>query len=234
MSIALQQPAEAQYSWVHFVAASGAEGQRWAEQYRDEEIQALIRDIDRSLVLLRQGQLEAGRALLDEVSDRRERMPQISMSIRYVLARRSHGLLAYHLYCREDYAAAERELLAAHDAVAQAISHDPFLLPLAGNCPEFRLHRARIARNQRRWAEMQQHIDVVLAMAEDRSPLCQLADGTHVRYSTLVQYYDRLPQMSEDERRDVADQCDPERRYRMFLRDVHSVYILPGFVVPLP
>lgn len=234
MSIVSGQPGEAQYSWVHFVASSGADGQLWAAQYRDEEVQAMVRGMDQSLALLRKGQLEAGRALLDEVSVRRERMPRVSTSIRHVLARRYHGLLAYYRYCLEDYDAAERELIAAHDAVVQAISRAPFLLPLANQCTEFRLHRARIARNQRRWAEMQEHIDVAQAMTEDRCPLCRLDDGTHVFYATLARFYDGLPALSDDERRDIVDVYEQEQRQLLFLRFVQGLYVLPGFVIPLP
>lgn len=190
--------------------------------------------MDQALALLRQSRLDAGRALVDDLGACRAHLLPREASISHVMDRWYHGVRAYHLYCIEDYDAAAGEMMAAHDAVARAISHAPSLVPLANHCHEFRLHRARIARNRRRWAEMREHIDAVRAMMEDRGPLCHLADGTGVYYATLVQFYDALPRVSEDERRHLADLCDAGQRLRLFQRFVQSLYTLPGFVIPLP
>jgi hypothetical protein len=81
---------------------------------------------------------------------------------------------------------------------------------------------------------MQQHIDAVHAMADDRRPLCRLDDGTDVYYATLARFYDALPRLSDDERRDLVEVYDPAERHHVFLRQVQALYVLPGFVVPLP
>lgn len=222
---------EGSYDWLHFAAISGEEGRAWAELYRGyEPLEAASIE---ALALLRGGRLDEGRAALGRLRGEMDAADDAPVSIRSVLDRWYFGVLGFLHYRLDEFAAAEAAMIAAHEAVSAAVGHCRFLLLLANHCHEFSLHRARIARNRRRWWEMAEHLERARGMMAERLPLCHLADGSAVFFSTLGAFYGRLP-LTDGERAWLADLLDVEQRLRRFDRFAHRLQVQPGFAIPYP
>src|SRR4029077_20499381 len=181
------------HEWAHFVARSDPQGRSWVEEYWRPERLQLLRETDRALRQLRRREIPAGKALLDDVADRLGRLAEAPASVVLVVQRFYWTARAYYDYCTGDFAGAMQGLDRAHQAVASAIEMSPFLLPLAYHCHEFRLQRARVARNRDRLSEMAGHLREVRAMLEDRTPLCTLSGGRPVYLSTVTAFYRGIP-----------------------------------------
>jgi hypothetical protein len=222
------------FDWPHFAARSGEEGRRWIEEYRRPEFQRIAGAAHQALFLLRGRQLDAGRARLAEAEAGLRSLQGATASILRVIERFYFGVLAFQQYCDEDFGGAAASLHRAHEAVAAAIGDRRFLLPLANHCHELRLHHARVARNRRRWPEMWSHIAAARAMMEDQLPLCVLADGTAVHFSTLGAFYGTLPELNVEELEFLAGQLDARLRLQLFERFVGRLCAIPGFVIPYP
>lgn len=218
--------------WFHFVRRSGEEGRLWVEEYRHRR--PLEELSTRSLILLRGRRFDEGYELLARLGEALRSTEEIEPSVRSVLERWYYGVLGYYFYCLDSFDHAERAMVRAHDAVTAAIGERRFLLPLANHCHEFRLHRARIARNRRRWEEMRTHVEEVRGMMEGRIPLCVLCDGAEVRISTLREFYAAIPHPTEAEQGALAGVLDDSARLRNFDRFVHAMYLVPGLVIPYP
>lgn len=221
---------EGTYDWLYFAAKSGEEGRAWSAGY--QRFDALEVASIRALEQLRAGDLDGGAATLAGMRrglDAADAAP----SMRSVLERWYYGVLGFLHYRREEFAAAETAMIAAFEAVRAAVARRRFLLLLANHCHEFTLHRARISRNQRRWAEMEEHLALARGMMTDRLPLCHLADGTPVFFTTLTDYYLALP-LDDDERTWLGGLLDRESRLRQFDRFVENIYLQPGFAIPYP
>ncbi|MET0400023.1 MAG: hypothetical protein ABW277_24750 [Longimicrobiaceae bacterium] len=220
------------YTWLHFVGMSCEEGRRWAEEYlRYSEVVDMNYEC---LVLLKRRRFAEGAAHLRRFRERVDGAGDAHPSIRAVLDRWYHAVDGYYWYCMEAYDTAERAMIHAHDAVATAIEHLPCLVPLANHCHEFRLHRARIARNLHRWPEMWGHVAEVRGMFQGKRPFCELSDGTGIGLGRVRDFYDSLGPLSEDERASVAYVLDERTRMREFDRFVHAMCRLPGFVIQYP
>jgi hypothetical protein len=220
------------FDWLHFVARSGVEGCRWAEQYR--QFQLLEKLSTRSLLLLRCGDLPGGYALLEQMDEAMRGVAPRELAFRAVGERWYYGVLGYYFYCMNDGEQAERAMVQAHQAVAAAIGAQHFLLPLANHCHEFRLHRARIARNNSRWDEMRTHVEHARAMMAGAGPLCVLNDGTLVSISNICDFYSAIPELTEMERHSLSGLLDDALRLRGFEQFVNAMYRIPGFVIPYP
>src|SRR4029077_16717791 len=97
--VALSFDFEHESLWTHYVAASGLDGSRWAEDYRAVGRQ-LGPQIDRALDLLRRKQLDSGRGLLEEIDGRRHILIRESPSVGHVLSRFYYGALSYWNYAK--------------------------------------------------------------------------------------------------------------------------------------
>lgn len=222
---------EGSYDWLHFAERSGEEGEAWAQAYRRYE--PLEGSSIEALALLRGNEIDAGRLALERLRGELLAAADAPPSVRHVLDRWYFGVVGYLHYRLEEFAAAEAAMVAAHDAVSAAVGRRRFLLLLANHCHEFSLHRARIARNQRRWREMAAHLEHARGMMADRVPLCHLADGTPIFFATLGDYYRALPlTAAEDDW--LSDLLDAGRRLQLFDRFVHRLQAQPGFAIPYP
>jgi hypothetical protein len=218
-------------AWLALVHRSGAEGRRWAREYRRwQPVAAMNADC---LALLHARRWEEGEALL-----RRFRAAvdgaegAAGPATRALLERWYQAVFGYYLYCREEYDAAERAMVLASESIAAAVGHLPALLPLVPGCHEFRLHRARIARNRRRWAAMWDHVEAVRAMFEGRTPFCLLADGRPVGLAEVRAHYAALGPLDGPEARIAASFLDDRTRLGDLDRFVREMTRLPGFVIP--
>jgi len=220
------------YGWTHFVGLSCEQGGRWIEEYLRH---APVVDMNyECLVLLKRRRFGEASEHLRRFRARVDAVEGPDLSVRAVLERWYQAVYGYYRYCLEEYEEAEQAMILAHDAVAEAIERQPCLLPMANHCHEFRLHRARIARNLRRWTEMQGHVDEVRAMFRGERPYCVLKDGRGIALPEIKRYYAALPALSEGEREAVAYVLDDDVRMRDFGRFVHELARLPGFVIVYP
>lgn len=217
-------------AWLLFVRRSGAEGRRWAEGYaRFEGIAAMNGEC---LALLHARRWEEGDAAL-----RRFRAAVDAAgadpATRDVLERWYEAVDGYRLYCLGAFAEADAAMRRASDAVARAVGRVGALLPLVTHCHEFRLHRARIARNRRCWAEMWAHVDEVRGMFEGCRPFCRLPGGGEVGMAEVERFHRGLRGLDADERAAADHLLDAGERMRDFDRFVRRMTRIPGFVIPL-
>lgn len=218
------------YDWLHFVARSSDEGRRWVENYRRLEVLDTDRLAALALLDFREGRQKSGAARLKRIS-KRLRDLELSSSIRAVLNRWYHGVVAYDRYCREDFDGAGESLDLANAAVTTAVSEQRELLLLANHCQEFRLHHARIARNRRRWKEMEHHVEVARSMVESQSPLCILSNRSAVFMTDIQNFIYRLD-LDDKEREFLKSLLDDKLRLMLFDRFVTGLQMIPGFVIP--
>lgn len=220
------------FDWLHFVIRSGADGERWAERYgQARPLEELTTD---ALRLLRGRRYDEGYALLERMRGEMDAAHFAELSIRSVVERWYYGVLGYYFYCLGQADPANRAMIQAHQAVTAAIGATRFLLPLANHCHEFRLHRARIARNAARWDEMRTHVQEVRAMMLGAAPFCVLEDGTPVDIRDIRAFHAAIPSLTDAERQALAGLLDDGARLRNFDQFVSGMYRIPGFVIPYP
>jgi hypothetical protein len=200
--------------WLHFAERCGREGRGWAEQYRSHAAKLALGGS--ALQRMREGRVEQGGELLREFICQVEGVCGEPASVRAVLDRYRHGIEGYYFYCRGEFDAAERSMRAAHDAVARALGEAGWLLLLAVHCQEFCMHRARIARNRRRWSEMQSCISQARAMMSDRLPLCETEDGRKIWWSGFEPFFAAQAPLSDEEARVADTLLNPQERERLF------------------
>ncbi len=216
-------------------AVSGDEAECWASEYRSPKPVRIRECHDRSILLMRQRRMAAGRNLLHQMRVELDSGDGLMASVIHVLERWYYGAVAFYHYQAEEFEQADVGMRQAHDAVRRAIDHGGFLVPMAHHCYEFRLHLARIARNQRRWQELRHHLEVAKEMVEDRRPLCVLDDGTPIDFSSLRDF---LSTLSLDEEKAFQESYQQhlveETRMRFFKRLAAKIYLIPGFSIPYP
>jgi hypothetical protein len=220
------------YDWLYFAARAGQTGREWAAEYRRHT--AIVESSIVALELLRQGDLAGGKAALEQFAASVGMLPGIPVSMQAVMGRWYHGVAAYYFYRIGEFGKADEAMCLAHDAVAQAISESEFLLMLSVHCQEFCLHQARIARNRGQWAEMDSHIAQARAMMKDEQPLCAVADGSPVFFSTLENFFRSLEPLSPEEQQAIRGLTDKQERQRLFDRFVRRLVRLPEFAISYP
>ncbi len=225
-------PSAEALSWTHFVERSGEEGRRWLAGYRRARPVAAL--ASESLALLRARRADEGLAVLERMRPGVDAAEDADPGVRAVLERLYHGALGYYFYTRSAWDAADAAMARAHDALADALGHRPFLLPLVVDCHEFRLHRARIARGRERWGEMWGHVEAARQMLEGCAPFCVLPDGSAAGMDELRGFYDRLHPLGGDEAAALAPLLDDGVRLRLFRRSVRLLCRLPWVAVPYP
>ncbi len=221
-------------SWLHFVTRSGEAGERWAAEFRRPEHARVVSGAVTALGHFHRRRFDAGLALLEEAAAALEAARGAEPSIVLALESIYYPLRAYYDYCVEAYDEAVENLDRADRSVAAAIGRERFLLPIAYRCSEFRLHRARIARNQRRWSEMHRQIDLAWRMMEGEHPLCELADGTGVGVAELAAFFRSFPALDPAVEEYLRGLLDEGLRRDLFERFVNRIYALPGFVILYP
>lgn len=220
--------------WTHFVARSGPEGERWLEEYRQDDRRRLAGLTERALQQLRRQQIREGKELLDQVESGLARLDELPPSVLLVMQRFFWSTLAYYHYCVEDLEAAEQALEQAHRCVVSALEIAPFLMPLALHAHEFRLQRARVARHRRRWQEMRERLQEVRAMLEGRIPLLHLSDGRPIRFADLAEHYRAIPALDAEEIDSLRIFFDREHCREKLDAFFLNLYVLPGVVIPYP
>lgn len=222
-----------QFPWYHFIARSGDAGQRFVLQFNEHNGGEMTTLVDQGLDSLRHRRREEGRALLRQsvefLDARRGVAPP---SVVHVLERWSHSALAYESYLDQDFDAAEHHFEIAEQAICNAIEELPCLIMIANHCYDFRLQRARIARNRLHWRVMKNHIEVGRTMVENQRPLCVLGNGEKIFIKAVDHFHGAIQPRDEEERVALAGILNTERRQELFEHTVKDSYALPGIVIP--
>jgi hypothetical protein len=221
---------EKTFAWLRYVALSGRQGERWSHDY--EHVRPLVELCMQSVSDLRRGTpheaalalLQSARQGLDALDERTD------ASVRAAADRSYYGALGYYFYTRRAFDEADDSMSRAHHAVVQAVDRRRWLMGMAYDCYEFKMHRARIARDRCRWREMREHAEASAEMRSGRRPLCLLSDGTPIALGDIRQFYDSLP-LSEDDREAVSWIVDEDQGSREAARFVRSMFRLSGFVI---
>ena len=221
--------------WLRFVRQSGAEGAHWAAAY--EQVAAIQQTCKDAVEVLRRRGLAEGSALLRRAHDELCGMDAEGMpaSVRAVVDRWYYGAIAYYHYAREEYDDAGRCMDVAHETVVFALEQTGgCLIPLALDCWEFEMHRARIARERPDWPALRRHTARAVAMRDGRVPLCVLCDGTAIALCDVQRFYRALPDLTEEDRTLLAPIVDDRLSRLQAERSVRTVLRLPGFVIQYP
>jgi hypothetical protein len=219
------------YHWFDFVQMSGIEGRRFIAEYR--RVQPLVKQILSPLELLRGGELETGSERLARAGEALARSEVEDPSLHALLHRWYQGVLGFAHYARDEHDAADACMARALDVLADAVRLRDFMLVMADDAFELVLHRARIARNRRRWAEMWAHLDHAGALRDGRRPYCMRGDGSPVWVSTLVDFLDALP-VPPEAQPVLARLQDADERRRNTEGSIRAVVRLSGFAFPHP
>lgn len=211
--------------WLHFVEQTGSAGVNWAQEYR--KYSPALEKARMSILLLRRGQLREGEELMWATSSEIDAYPVISSSIKNVLDRYRYGLEAYYFYHCKNYTKAREALSLAHIAVACAVSTSDCLTLLAVDCQEFCLHEARIARNQRRWAEMHYKITSARAMMEGSLPLCIAGDDRSIWWSDVEAFLAKYPAQINDHQHvasTISNKVEREKAFNGFVKQMITMH----------
>ena len=232
-ALAAARSRSAQPNWFHFIALSGREGREWVQEYRQPEHLKLTEEISRALELLRKRQIDVAGDLLRKSEVSLAKIAPSCESVLLVLERIYYPVLAYYHYCIDDFEAAEDALAAAGNALRRGVMLNRFLTPLVDSFIDFTFQRARIARNRRRWGEIQHHLESVRGMIEDKLPFCRLCDGTAIGLTALRSFYRAIP-LTEEDRASVSYVLDDGVLQSVFETTATDIYCQIGLLIPYP
>jgi hypothetical protein len=218
---------------LHHIPYCGDEAIRWLAAFQDEAVAGIAKQIFRSLTLFRVHDQEQARAELADSAHRIDRLEAEIESIPLLLRRWHHSALAYQHYLDGDLEAAGNSLSDAQQALEAVIARHFFLLPLAIHSIDFRIQRARMARRENSWSDVQYHLDIVRRTYRGDHPFCQLPSGP-VALGDLRGFYLSLPveslEQMPEKTRFIMD--DSYRHDDLIDRLEEQVFTLPDFVIP--
>lgn len=220
-------------TWLHFVRKSGEAGARWAERYH--EAGAALRLSEEAVQALRQRRHCEGEALLRRArGELRALDGSTPPSVKAVVERWYYGALGYYFYVLDDFDPADCAMARAHGAVVAAVEREPCLVSLAIDAYEIEMHRARVSRERRAWAQMRERAAGAAAMRAGDRPLCTLADGTEVWLADVQRFYRQIPGLTDEERASLATIVDDAQSRVHAERAFHYVFRVPGAVIQYP
>lgn len=215
------------FEWYDIVRLSGDDGCRWMDEYRrHQQVNGRIAD---SLTVVRKGDVRTGGEMLATAWDELSRAEIGDAATRSVLERWYYGALGYYFYAQASYDEADEAMTRAETVVAGALGRWDFLMFLADEAVDIRMHRARIARNRQQWRLAREHIEVARAMRLGRQPYYVLPNGFTVEAAQIRDFLNALPVPGGEL---VAPHLQSEaaalRSLELFEREI---YRIPGFVI---
>ncbi len=228
-----ERPVPEAWRWYYYIHMCGAEGKDWIAKYDQANGWDVAGRLDHIIALCRRNRLDEAQHMLvgcfqDLQAAERNAIPSVaSVMRRWYLSTKAY--MRYH--CR-DYDEALNLLDQSNQAICDAISLSPFLVGLAAGCVELTVHYARIARDERRWSDMQHYFARARAMYGDTLPLCELADGRQVFVRDIYQFVASLEPQNEEERASLAFIVNPQVLARGIEILIRRVEATPNMVVP--
>lgn len=217
-----------------FLVHCGEEARRWLAELREERTLEVLNRVSTALAALKQFDVKTGAELLAGVErDIRARTARFP-SINHLLERYRVSTLAYLYYLEGDLERAKADLLRAHDEVRTIIGLNGFLLPMAIQCADFVIQRARVARREKQWKEAERHIRTIHDIFSGLRPLCVLDSGRAIGLPDIREFFAALP--LDEEQRAQADKFMgshiPVAKRVAYLEEM--IFTLPDFVIPYP
>lgn len=219
------------YRWFDLVQMTGTEGRRWVAEYA--RVHPVVTQVLEPLEPLRKGDLRAGGELLRRAEELMESTHVEHESLRALMDRWYLGVAGYAHYAHEEYDAADACMRRAAERLRDALAAEAFLAAMADDVFELTLHRARIARNRMRWAEMWEHLETGAALREGRLAYGITPGGAPVMVGSLVDWFGALPVPLEAQPL-VPHLQDPAERRRNTEGSLRAIVRLSGFVIPQP
>ena len=212
----------------------GEEAGRWLAEFQEPGTLEILNRISLALAGLRLYDLKSGFELLDaaerDVRARAFRFP----SIFHLVERYRVSTRAYLRYLNGELDGAKLDLSSAHEEIRTLIGLDGFLLPMAIQCADFVIQRARVARRENQWREAERHIRRIHEIFSGLRPLCVLDSGRAIGVSEIREFFSKLP--LDEEQRLQADRFVgahiPVATRVEYLEEM--IFTLPDVVIPYP
>ena len=220
------------YGWLRMARLSGDEGDQWVDGFMETPLPRLIVLLDRALDLLRRNEVERGRQILEHIDGKMAELEASGEDLPLIVPKRwTLGIAAYLHYLDHRYDDALETLDRAEDIVRQVVETYGFLKDLALAGQDFTVQRARVARNQREWRAMEDHLARARGMITSDVPLVRWSDGREVFLSEVMEHY-RSYRFNEVERQALEYHFDTERSLGLFDKQTWRINFPSGFIVP--
>lgn len=219
--------------WHHFISATGEQGEAWFRLYLDAGGDDFGGRLDVGVLKIRRGQEAEGERILNECASTLDALESADPSIPLVLRLSYLSACAYRHYHHGELDSAQAVLDECDSVVAETLAVAPFLVPIAGRCCDFRLHRVRLARDQRRWQDMWRHLDRGRRMVSGEIPLCRAA-GQDFFMPEVCAFYRALEPADEIEREALDLLSQLQQRLQTFANRALAATLIPNMVVNYP
>ncbi|HWM90076.1 MAG TPA: hypothetical protein VN493_04860 [Thermoanaerobaculia bacterium] len=213
-----------------YIARRGERAAHWVERYHQSGAADMETRSSHALQSLRTRRIAEGRCYLGQIEQTLPSLFAVESSIGHIVSRWFYSVAAYLHYLEDDFEGAEMLLGQAERAIRCAVSQEDILLPFAHHCMDFRLQKARIARDRQQWIMMRDHLEAVQGMNENTVPLCTLTDGREVRFPQIIDFYSSIG-LSESDRNFLRSLLDTELRLFMTKRAIRLFYTHLGPVI---
>lgn len=226
---AAESAAEARHWWVYLPDVC-PEAADWCEDYRryglavSKRTDVAVRDLQRRRLKPARRELQACRQELEALWGVAPRSVTTVVEVAYLSA------LAYYHYHRLAADSARAVLARAVALIEETITLAPFLVPCAGQCYDYRLHLARIARTESNWREMFEQVEIGRRMIAGAVPLCNPAQGA-IYLDDVCGFYRQATPRNDFEGEALALQGDPRTIQREFENLCLAATVVPYIVV---
>jgi hypothetical protein len=216
--------------WWGYLPEVSRDAQEWFETYEPFGIElsqrttAVIRDLQRRKLERAWRALEDCRTYVESIETIKLRPVFTVVEFSYL------SMLAYYYYHAAEFSRARDVLARAVSLIEETISLAPFLVPCAGQCYDFRLHLARIARAESQWNEMFEQIQIGRKMVYGELPLCHTVRGP-VYIKDICAFYGSVTPLNEIEREALQRQSNPRAVQREYHNLCIAATIVPFIVV---
>jgi hypothetical protein len=212
----------------------GEEACHWLAEFRQPEPLEILNRIANALAGLKLFDVKAAFELLDAAEGDIRALALRFPSILHLVERYRVSTRAYLHYLNGELERAKLDLLSAHEEVRTMIGLNGFLLPLAIQCADFVIQRARVARREKQWKEAEQHIRTIHEIFSGLRPFCVLDSGQAIGLSEIREFFAGLPFDDEEKalaHRFIGAHIPVEDRVE-YLEEI--IFTLPDVVIPYP
>jgi len=212
--------------WYHFLPLHSEHGERWYQTFVASGAEQISADLDSLVARMRRSGdcLEAISRNLDAVRDTMLDLGSaVPFSIQGVLEEAYRGAHAYLQFRRGFLEAADSELALALAAVHQTLRSDETLLTFSLKNLQLITNRARVARNQRDWARMNQLLDTCHQMLGDDAPLHQCGTST-IHFRDVCSFYQSIEPEDAIDVKALELLANPETMAGSFLKAINTLW----------
>jgi hypothetical protein len=217
-----------------YLGHCGEEACLWLAEFRQPEPLEILNRIANALAGLKLYDLKTAFEIL-AAAERDVRALAVGFpSIRHLVERYRVSTRAYLHYLNGDLESAKADLFTAHEEVRAMIGLDGFLLPLAIQCADFVIQRARVARREKQWKEAAQLVQTIREVFSDLRPFCVLDSGREIGLPEIRGFFAALTLDDEQKaqaHRFIGAHIPVDQRVE-YLEEM--IFTLPDVVIPYP